>query len=110
MIRYKELRAQISQSKTSAQPTAKAKLAKAEKVEAAKETEEQPVILTEPSIQTSEAEISESPVIDQGQEPDVVSLHKPSLENLADAVDEIKKYIHDEISALKKEINALRNQ
>ena len=110
MIRYKELRAQISQSKTSAQPTAKAKLAKAEKVEAAKETEEQPVILTEPSIQTSEAEISESLVIDQGQEPDVVSLHKPSLENLADAVDEIKKYIHDEISALKKEINALRNQ
>jgi len=49
-------------------------------------------------------------VIDPGQEPDVVSLRKPSLENLADAVDEIKKYIHDEISALKKEINALRNQ
>ena len=110
MIRYKELRAQIAQSKTSARPTAKAKPAKAEKAEAAKEIEEQPVILTEPSIQPSEAEISESPVIDPGQEPDVVSLRKPSLENLADAVDEIKKYIHDEISALKKEINALRNQ
>jgi len=110
MNRYKELRAQISQDKASAQPTTKAKPAKAEKPEVAKETEDQPVTLTEPSVQPYEAEISESPVIDQEQEPDVVSLREPLVETLAEAVDQIKKYIHDEISALKKEIKALRNQ
>jgi hypothetical protein len=49
-------------------------------------------------------------VIDQGQESDIVSLRQPSVETLAEAVDEIKKYLHDEISALKKEIKALLNQ
>jgi hypothetical protein len=110
MLRYKELRTQISQVKTAAKPKATTKPAKAEKREIAKATEDQPVTLTEPSVPLSEAEIFESPVIDQGQEPDVVSLREPSVETLAEAVDEIKKYIHDEISALKKEIKALLNQ
>ena len=105
MNRYKELRTHISQGKTAAQPKAKAKT---EKPEIAKTTEDQPLTLTEPSVQPSEAEISESPVIDQGQEPDVVTLREPSVETLAEAVEEIKKYIHDEISVLKKEINALQ--
>ena len=47
-------------------------------------------------------------MIDHGLEPDVVTLREPSVESLAEAVEEIKKYIHDEISALKKEIEALR--
>jgi len=110
MLRYKELRTQISQVKTAAKPKAKAKPAKAEKREIAKATEDQPVPLTEPSVPLSEAAISESPVIDQGQEPDVVTLREPSVETLAEAVDEIKKYIHDEISSFKKEIKALLNQ
>ena len=110
MIRYKELRAQISQSKTAAQPTPTAKPARAEKPEVTMETEDQPVTLTEPSVQPSEAEISQTPVIEPEQEPDVVTLREPSIETLAEAVADIKKYIHDEISALKKEINALRNQ
>ena len=110
MLRYKELRAQIAQVKTAAKPKAKIKPANAEKREIAKVTEDQPVPLTEPSVPLSEAAISESPVIDQGQESDIVSLRQPSVETLAEAVDEIKKYLHDEISALKKEIKALLNQ
>ena len=111
MIRYKELRAQISQSKSAAQPTPKAKPARAEKPEVGVETQDQPVTLTEPSVQPSEAaEISEAPVIAPEQEPDVVTLREPSIETLAEAVADIKKYIHDEISALKREIKALQNQ
>jgi len=110
MLRYKELRTQISQGKTAVKPKGKAKPVKAEKRQIAKTTEDQPVTLTEPSITLTEAEISQSPGIDQGQDPDVVSLHEPSVETLAEAVDVIKKYIHDEISALKKEIKTLRNQ
>jgi hypothetical protein len=110
MIRYKELRAQISQSKSAAQPTPKAKPARAEKPEVVMETGDQPVTLTEPTVQPSEAEISETPVIEPEQEPDVVTLREPSIETLAEAVANIKKYIHDEIGALKKEIKALQNQ
>lgn len=104
MNSYKELRTQISQGTT----TTRSK-AKAEKSEIATATEDQPETLTGPSVQPSETEIFESPVIDHGQEPDVVTLREPSVESLAEAVEEIKKYIHDEISALKKEIEALRN-
>jgi len=110
MQRYKELRTQISLGKTAVKPRAKAKPAQAEKRPIPKATEDQPVTLTEPSVSLSEAEISGSPGIDQGREPDAVSLHEPSVETLAEAVDVIKKYIHDEISALKKEIKTLRNQ
>jgi len=110
MNRYKELRTQISQGKTAAQPKPKAKPARADKPEVVKETEDQPLTLTEPSVQPSETEISGTPVIEPEQEPDVVTLREPSVETLAEAVDNIKKYIHDEISALKKEIQALRNK
>jgi hypothetical protein len=110
MNRYKELRTQISKGKTTAQPKPKAKPAQADKPEVVQETADQPVTLTEPSGQPSETEISGTPVIAPEQEPDVVTLREPSVETLAEAVDNIKKYIHDEISALKKEIQALRNQ
>jgi len=50
------------------------------------------------------------PISDQDQEPDVVTLREPSVEALAKAVEEIKKYIHDEIKALKKEIKSLRDR
>jgi hypothetical protein len=105
MKRYKELRTYISQGKTVAQSKAKAKT---EKPEIVKITEDQPLTLTEPSVKPSEVEISESPVIDQGPETDVVPLRESSVETLAEAVEEIKKYIHDEISVLKKEIKALQ--
>lgn len=106
MNSYKELRTQISQGATTKQPKAKAK---PEKSDIANATENQPGSLTGSSVQPSKTEIFESPVIDHGQEPDVVTLREPWVESLAEAVEEIKKYIHDEISALKKEIDALRN-
>ena len=110
MIRYKELRSQIAQGKTAARPAAKAAPAGAVKQGLAKEIEAQPVTLTEPSGQPAEADISEAPVTEPQPEPEVVTLREPSVETLAEAVDHIKKYIHDEISALKKEIKALQSQ
>jgi hypothetical protein len=110
MNRYKELRTQISQGKTATRPAPKAKPIQADKPEIVKDTQDPPVTLTKPSVQPSEAETSETPVIEPEQEPDVVTLSEPSVETLAEAVDHIKKYIHDEINALKKEIQALRNQ
>ncbi len=74
MNRYKELRSQISQGKAAAQPTAKAKPARAVKPEVVQEAEEQPVTLTEPSGQPAEAEISEAPMIEPEPEPEVVTL------------------------------------
>jgi len=110
MNRYKELRTQISQGKTADKPKAKAKAAPAEKPTAELAADDQPVTLTEPTVQPVQAEVSEAPRAEQVLEPDVVTGHKPSVETLAAAVEEIKKYIHDEISALKEELKALRNQ
>jgi len=114
MNRYKELRTQISQGKTADKPKARAKArAKAEPAEkpvVEEASQDQPVTLTRPSAKPEEPEVSEAPVTDQVLEPDVVTGDEPSVGSLAAAVEEIKKYIHDEISALKEEIKALREQ
>ncbi len=110
MNRYKELKTQISQSKTAGQRKPKAKPAQTDKPEIEEKREEAPLTESEPSVQLLEAEAAELPVSDQDQEPDVVSLREPSVEALAEAVEEIKKYIHDEIKALKKEIKSLRDR
>ena len=112
MNRYKELRTQISQSKTGAQRKAKAKAkpAKTAKPEIEEKREEEPITVSEPSVQLPEAEAAELPVSDQDQEPDVVTLREPSVETLAAAVEELRKYIHDEINAIKKEIKSLRDR
>ena len=110
MNRYKELKTQISQSKTAGQRKPKAKSAQTDKPEIEEKREEAPLTESEPSVQLLEAEVAELPVSDQDQEPDVVSLREPSVEALAEAVEEIKKFIHDEIKALKKEITSLRDR
>ncbi len=110
MNRYKELKTQISQSKTAGQRKPKAKPAQTDKPEIEEKREEAPLTESEPSVQLLEAEAAELPVSDQDQEPDVVTLREPSVEALAEAVEEIKKYIHDEIKALKKEIKSLRDR
>ena len=110
MNRYKELRAQISQSKTGGQRKPKAEPAQTDKPEIEEKREEAPLTVSEPSVQLFEAEAVELPVSDQDQEPDVVTLREPSVEALAEAVEEIKKFIHDEIKALKKEIKSLRDR
>ncbi len=110
MTRYKKLRAQISQSKSEVQPKPKAKPDTVKEPAAATGAQDEPLTLTEPSVQPADALLSEAPVADLVQQPDAESLRTPSVETLADAVAEIKQYIHDEISALKDEIEALRNQ
>ena len=110
MNRYKKLRAQISQSKSEVQPKPKAKPTTAVTPEAAEEGQDEPLTLTEPSVQPDEAVLSETPVIDPAYQPETESSSPPSLETLTDAVAEIKKYIRDQISTLRKEIEALRNQ
>ncbi len=110
MNRYKKLRAQIAQSKSEVQPKPKAKPDIDAEPEVVAETQDEPLTLTEPSVQSADAVLSEALVKEPVQEPDLGSARTPSLETLADAVAEIKKYIHDEISALKEEIKALRNQ
>jgi hypothetical protein len=110
MNRYKELKAQISQSKTGGQRKPKAKPAPTDKPEIEEKREETSLTVSEPSVQLLEAEAAELPISDQDQEPDVVTLREPSVEALAKAVEEIKKYIHDEIKALKKEIKSLRDR
>jgi len=110
MNRYKELRTQISQGKTADKPKARAKTEPAEKPILEEGAEDQPVTLTQPSAKPEEPVVSEAPVTDQVLEPDVVTGDEPSVGSLATAVEEIKKYIHDEISALKEEIKALREQ
>ncbi len=110
MNRYKELRAQISQSKTGGQRKPKAKLTPTDRPEIEEKREEAPLTVSEPSVQLFEAEAVELPASDQDQEPDVVTLREPSVEALAEAVEEIKKFIHDEIKALKKEIKSLRDR
>jgi hypothetical protein len=110
MTRYKKLRAQISQSKSDAQSKPKAKPDTAAEPEVATEAQDEPLTLTEPSVQPAEAVLSEETLIEPAHQPETVSLRTPSVETLADAVAEIKKYLHDEISALRKEIEALRNQ
>jgi len=110
MKRYKELRTQISQSKTGAQRKPKAKPAKTDKPEIEEKREDEPITVSEPSVQLPEAEAAELTVSDQDQGADVVTLRGSSVETLAEAVEEIKKYIHDEIKALKKEIKSLRDR
>lgn len=110
MNRYKELRAQISKSKTGGQRKPKAKLTPTGRPGIEEKREEAPLTVSEPSVQLFEAEAVRLPVSDQDQEPDVVTLREPSVEALAEAVEEIKKYIHDEIKALKKEIKSLRDR
>ncbi len=110
MNRYKELRAQISKSKTGGQRKPKAKLTPTDRPEIEEKRGEAPLTVSEPSVQLFEAEAVELPASDQDQEPDVVTLREPSVEALAEAVEEIKKFIHDEIKALKKEIKSLRDR
>jgi hypothetical protein len=61
-------------------------------------------------VQPAQVDVSEKPVTDHVLEPDAAAGAAPSIATLAAAVEEIKNYIHDEISALKEEIKALRKQ
>jgi hypothetical protein len=110
MNRYKELRTQISRGKTADKPRAKAKTGADQQPAVETAAEDQPVVPTKPSVPQAEPAATDAPVTEQVQEAGIVTGRGPSVETLAAAVEEIKKYIHEEIIALKEEIKALRDQ
>lgn len=81
-------------------------------------TSDEASVASEPTDKEKEpvlslAEPSEPPTMDVKEDMSVIhpeSERDPAAAALADAVEEIKKYIHSEISALKKEIQHLRAQ
>ena len=105
MNRYQELRAQIAKAKTAAFRIKKqAKPAGIEKPRV-KEKKEAPVIAeAEPIDQTLVA--AEEELILTAEKPEVAVAVDP----LSQAVEEIKRYFHLEIKALKEEIQNLRMQ
>jgi hypothetical protein len=105
MNRYQELRTQIAKAKTAAfQPKKTAKPAGIEKPKV-KQKKEAPVIAkAEPIDQTLVA--AEEELILTAEQPEAAVAVDP----LSQAVEEIKRYIHLEIKALKEEIQYLRMQ
>ena len=111
MKRYKELRTHIAQSKSVQQRKATDVSVKTEQL-SQKITEEELLIEeTQPTaLQRSDAVEEELSTTDRPEETTDMPLRGPSAADLAEAVREIKQYIHTEIKALKNEINALRDQ
>ena len=111
MNRYKDLRAQIAKSKsTAAQRRAKAKPVMTE-APIIEEKEEEPIItLAEPSPPPTDVAEDRPPVSHPEPELELEPESVPAVATLAEAVREIKRYIHNEINALKEEIQSLREQ
>jgi hypothetical protein len=110
MQRYKELRTHIAQSKSVQQRKAADVSAKTERLSDKIREEGAGIEKTQPALQRSEAIEEELSTADQPGETTGIPSRGPSVEDLAEAVREIKQYIHAEINALKNEINALRDQ
>ena len=108
MNRYKELRTQIVKSKAAAKRKAQSKATPTEPDEIVEKKEESVITLDEPSAAPPEGleeKVEEEPLLTpQESEPEVM------VASLAEAVAEIKRYIHTEINALKAEIQLLREQ
>ena len=105
MARYQELRVQIAKSKAAAeQPKKKARPAVIAQPDVKEKREEPEVVETEPSEQPAVAVQEELILTDE--QPQVTA----AVETLAQAVEEIKRYIHAEINALKKEIQNLQTR
>ena len=68
--------------------------------------EDQPVVLTEPSVPQDEPPATEEPVTEQVSEPEIVAGSKPSVETLAAAVEEIKKYINKLLPFFKSNLKS----
>jgi hypothetical protein len=105
MNRYKELRVQIAKSKAAAGRSKKtARPAVIEKPEVQEKKEAPLIAEAEPPDQTAIAAQRELVLTDE--QPDM----SVAVDTLAQAVEEIKRYIHAEIKALKEEIQNLRRQ
>ena len=125
MNRYKELRTQIAKSKTAAgKRKAKPKAVITEAPDIQEKKEEPVLTLDEPSKPPEIKEKKEEPVLTLDEPskppPDAIKEKLPvthkeperevAVATLAEAVGEIKRYIHTEIKALKEEIQTLREQ
>ncbi len=133
MNRYKDLRTLIDKSKTvdakrKAEKVAAKRKANAVEAEAPekKEKKKEPILTLDEPFATLELEEKEEETVtllDESFEPpakaakeDLPVTHpeseqkQPTVATLADAVAEIKQYIHTEIKALKAEIQSLREQ
>ena len=102
MSRYKKLREQVARDKASLPHKKKASHPPADKPEHFKEKEESVVPDTSPSEPSPELKQEELPVSDP--------LQRGSAQTLAEAVEEIKIYIHNEMEALKQDIKQLVEQ
>jgi hypothetical protein len=105
MNRYQELRDQIAKGKSAAgQPKKAVKPAVIEEP-VVTEKKEEPVIVEAESSGPKVAAAEEELILTDEQ-PNVAA----AVETLAQAVEEIKRYIHTEINVLKEEIQNLRMQ
>jgi len=105
MNRYQDLRAQIAKSKTAAAaPKKTAEPAVIEKPKIQQPSEAAVIDKAQPSEQTAVAAKGELILT---EEPRDVAV---AVETLTQAVEELKRYIHAEIKALKEEIHHLRVQ
>jgi len=105
MVRYQELRDQIAKSKTAAgQPKKKAGPAVPAQPKAKARQAAPEVVETKLSEQPAAA-VQKELILTDEQPPATAA-----VETLAQAVAEIKRYIHTEINALKQEIQTLRKQ
>jgi len=102
MSRYKKLREQVVRDKASISREKKATPLPADKPEHFKAKEESAVPETSPAEPSTELAQEELPVSDQ--------LQRVSSQALAEAVEELKKYIHIEMEALKEDIKRLVEQ
>jgi hypothetical protein len=111
MNRYQELRAQIAKGKTAAgQPKKTVKPAVVEEPEVKEKLEEPVIVEAEPAGQTAFAPAEELILTDEHALTDEHPNVAGAVETLAQAVEEIKRYIHEEINALKEDMRNSRMQ
>lgn len=113
MVRYQELRVQIAKNKAAAgQPKKEARPAVMAQPKVKAQKAESEAVETEPSEQPAAAVQEELILTDE--QPHVTADEQAqvtdAVETLAQAVEEIKRYIHAEVNALKREIQNLQTK
>jgi hypothetical protein len=107
MNRFKELRAHISQTRIAQQRKAKAAAVSTEKPKIEIKEQAPGIETTEPPLHPSDTADDRLAETVQPKANSESPPQEPYVADLAEAVQEIKRYIHAEIKALKEEINAL---
>lgn len=103
MNRYKELRAQIAKNKTAAAQRKKISRPVIKEALKMEEIREVPVVAKPEPAEKQAVTLDEELIL--SDQPQVAA-----VTTLAEAVEEIKRYLHKEIEALKEEIQSLRRR